>query len=177
MGKGGRRGGKPKKAAERAAAADRAVHGGIDHGTPETRAKLRRDGIRELEARSPLWRPEYRTAADEIREVYLAIVASVLSRAQTFERVDGGNGAHRWATAMLEHYHDRYKPWADELSAVHALNGPPLLEVVIDAVVDGETVSSIAARRRHRSGRVTEWIIDGLSRYCRISRGRRSRAA
>jgi len=151
-------------AAQRGARADAAVHGRIDHGTPQTQAKLRRDGIRELETRSPLWRPEYRTAADEIREVYLAVTGGLFARAQRYDRVD--RGASVGIPEGLARLHrDRYLPWARALSVRHALNGPPVLEVVIDAVVDGETVSSIAARRRHRKGHVTAWILEGLALY------------
>jgi hypothetical protein len=146
-----------------------------DHGTPETRAKLRRDGIRELEARSPQWRPEYRTAADEIREIYLAVIGGLMSRAQRFDRVDLGKPIGI-PEGLARLHRDRYLPWAQALSVRHALNGPPVLEVVIDAVVEGETVSSIAARRRHRKGHVTMWIIDGLALYARGVR-RQQRAA
>lgn len=127
-------------------------------------AKRNRDSIQVMHERGAIGAEEVR-AALEIRQVYHAIVGGLFPRAHDPSGI-GVRGAPRpdWSPAMTAAY-ERYCAWAKELSDRLSLGGPPILEICVDAIVDGMTCAEIDQARRWRKGRAADLIREGLERY------------
>lgn len=77
---------------------------------------------------------EMMQAAQEIEAVYMALTRGLLARAQTYERTDP-SARKDMPLAIALAFRDRYKPWADLLSARKKRGGPPALEIVTEIVI------------------------------------------
>ncbi len=109
--------------------------------TPHALRQHRKTSMERMIEKKQL-HPEMIQAAQEIERIYLALTGAVLIRSQGYERQDRSAGAplaERTAVA----YHLRYKPWADELSRRKKGCAWPMLEVVVDVVVDGRSFDTI----------------------------------
>ena len=145
--------------------------------TPETRSRLRRCSVKALFERGHLGVEELR-AAHEIERVYVMLTAGLFAKTASPElrgRISGGRRVDM-AEAAVAAFSGRYRPWADRLSAQHKSGGPPMLEVVIDCVIDGHTVGDIDKARRWRHGKAAGYLREGLSLYAEMA-GWRRRAA
>ncbi|HYM31984.1 MAG TPA: hypothetical protein VEU47_11820 [Candidatus Cybelea sp.] len=137
-----------------------------------TRRRAIRCPVQMLFERGHLGVEEVR-AAREIERVFVALTAGLFAKASLQEsrgrRVDMGE------IAAMAHAR-RYRPWADALSARHKAGGPPLLEVVIDCVVDGRSLAAVERDRRWRHGRAAGYLREGLELYVAMA-GWKFRAA
>lgn len=129
--------------------------------TPQTLAKRRRDTLQVLFERRAIGVEELR-AALEIRRVFHAVIAASMARVS---RLDEPRGPRRVPEFIDAAWSGRYKPWANEMSARRKLGGPPILEVVIDAVVDELSCRQIDRARHWREGKAADYIRLGLERY------------
>lgn len=106
---------------------------------------------------------EHLAAAAEIERVFLALTAGLFARARR-EEIRGGRPRDMTEAAAIA-YGDRFRPWAAALSERHKAGGPPILEVVLDCVVDGLSLREIDSGRRWRHGRAGAYVIEGLELY------------
>lgn len=135
--------------------------------TPHTARQHRKTSFeRMIESRAIT--PEMFEAAQEIERVYLAITGAVLVRSQSYERQDRSVGA-QLAERTAVAYQLRYKPWADELSRRQKGCAWPMLEVVIDIVVDGRPLDTLDHERGWRKG-ISKFIVQwALLQYAEIA--------
>lgn len=132
--------------------------------TEQTKARLRPDPLRRLMLNGFLdqWHVQ---AADEIREVYEALVSSMWARAAGMDRSGGGGGRRyvppieRLRGRILDRYQRHYLPWANEWSdawwgTCSIARGPTsaphltVMQVVISITVDGWTLKECAHELR-----------------------------
>ena len=101
--------------------------------TPETKAKVRPDPIDALYG-TGLIDSRQKGSAEEIREIYHAVVSRLFASPGFEASVDGGARPTRhpldgMPADIRRRYLKRYIPWTKEIG--------PMLEIVIDAIVDG----------------------------------------
>lgn len=136
--------------------------------TPQTLAKRQRNPLQVLHERGAIGDEELR-AAVEISRVYHAIIGGLFPRAQDPSRqnIRSNPPQEDWPKSLSDAA-KRYKAWAQRLSDNRVMGGPPILEVCIDAIVDGQTCCEIDKARRWRKGRAADLIREGLEDYaCR----------
>jgi hypothetical protein len=110
---------------------------------------------------------EHLAAAAEIERVFLALTSGLFTRPRR-EEIRGGRPRDMTEAAALAPA-DRFRPWARALSERHKAGGPPVLEVVIDCVVDGLTLREIDSQRRWRHGRAAAYVVEGLGLYATMA--------
>lgn len=136
-----------------------------DHGTEQTRQRLRRDPVDELAAQ---WRNrevreagELESAAREIRSIYTATVIGMMPKAVDMNGVRGkGEPMPEW---LAQAKSDRYNPWAKEMGEQGSLF------LVIDWLIEEVPLSAIDATRRQRNGLASEVVVHSLTRYAQIA--------
>lgn len=103
-------------------------------------------------------------AAQEIDRVYMGLTGMLVMGGSAMEPRSRGQ-----ATAMPEAvataHAKRYKPWADMMSAWRKQGGPAALEIVIDVVVDGRSLSCIDRERHWRNGTAKAVVRMALLKY------------
>ncbi len=110
---------------------------------------------------------EHLSAAAEIERVFVALTAGLFARPRQ-EAIRGGRPRDMTEAAAIA-YGDRFRPWAATLSERHKAGGPPILEVVIDCVVDGLSLREIDSARRWRHGRAAAYVVEGLELYATMA--------
>lgn len=110
---------------------------------------------------------EQLAAAAEIERVFSALAAGLFAPPR--RKVTRSGRPRDVTEATVIAYRDRFRPWAATLSERHKSGGPPILEVVLDCVVDGLTLREIDAQRRFRSGRASAYLIEGLTLYAEMA--------
>lgn len=118
---------------------------------------------------------EHLAAAAEIERVFLALTAGLFARPRR-DAIRGGRPRDMTEVAAIA-YGDRFRPWAATLSERHKAGGPPILEVVLDCVVDGLSLREIDSARRWRHGRAAAYIVEGLDLYATMAGWRALRQA
>lgn len=113
--------------------------------------------------------PDLERAAYEIRRVFRWVSGRLFAKAGNMERAISGGGWRDPSDNELEAYHERYKPWADEMSARGKQTGLPFMEVAIDLCVDSISPNKIDRGRQWRNGRAIVLIREALQRYCEIA--------
>lgn len=148
--------------------------------TPETLRKAQRGTIerimendrrRERAGRPPVLLPEHLEAAWEIERIYLAIVQSLMPKRMSFERRDPTNRDPGLVVppSMRYAYRERYKPWADHLSALRVQGGPPVMLIVIDTLIDGRDARTIERELHMRNGSAVTLLVQGFDTYARLA--------
>ncbi len=136
---------------------------------PASRRNIRRSRrcpLRALHEAGSLGLEELAAAA-EIERVFLALTAGLFARPRQ-EAIRGGRPRDITEAAAIAHA-DRFRPWATALSERHKAGGPPILEVVVDCVVDGLSLREIDSQRRWRHGRAASYIVEGLELYATMA--------
>lgn len=110
---------------------------------------------------------EHLAAAAEIERVFLALTAGLFARARR-DAIRGGRPRDMTEAAAIA-YGDRFRPWAATLSERHKAGGPPILEVVLDCVIDGLSLREIDQARHWRHGRAGSYVIEGLELYAMMA--------
>lgn len=110
---------------------------------------------------------DHLAAAAEIERVFLALTAGLFARPRR-EAIRGGRPRDMTEAAAIA-YGDRFRPWAATLSERHKAGGPPILEVVLDCVVDGLSLREIDTGRRWRHGRAAAYVVEGLELYATMA--------
>lgn len=137
----------------------------IDHGTEETRAKLRQDPVSEM---AEIWRrrsfrdaAELEDAAREIRRIYNATVSGLMCRAVDWKGVRGAaTPAPEWLVIAKR---DRYDKVANE-------QGPTgNWAVLIDWLIDEIPLRQIDRERNRRNGWSSDVVVHCLTRYAQIA--------
>ena len=139
----------------------------------------KKDGIEALCRRSKDKEPgpltgEQEAAAKAIIAEYAERGASFLTvRAMDYGRVGHGKQAHMTPTEAKIFRNQIYTLWADEMSALYKLTGKRVMEAILDAGWDGQTLEEIDRNMKRRKGTAEEWIRYGLERYVEIARSNR----
>jgi hypothetical protein len=110
---------------------------------------------------------DHLAAAAEIERVFLALTAGLFARPRR-DAIRGSRPRDMTEAAAIA-YGDRFRPWAATLSERHKAGGPPILEVVLDCVVDGLSLREIDAGRRWRHGRAAAYVVEGLELYATMA--------
>lgn len=108
-------------------------------------------------------------AAQEIDMVYMAITGALFGRSMPLEPRSPGAKA-TMSDRIAEAHTRRFKPWADALSKRRNHGAPPSLELVIDVVVDGRSLSDIDAERGWRNGFGKYLVRRALLEYAVVAR-------
>jgi hypothetical protein len=130
--------------------------------TQRNRRRARRCSLRALHEAGSL-DLEHLAAAAEIERVFLALTAGLFARPRR-DAIRGSRPRDMTEAAAIA-YGDRFRPWAATLSERHKAGGPPILEVVLDCVVDGLSLREIDQNRRWRHGRAGAYVVEGLELY------------
>lgn len=136
---------------------------------PATRRNIRRSRRCSLKAlhEAGSLDLEHLAAAAEIERIFLALTAGLFARPRR-EAIRGGRPRDMTEAAAIA-YGDRFRPWAATLSERHKAGGPPILEVVLDCVVDGLSLREIDSARRWRHGRAAAYVVEGLDLYATMA--------
>lgn len=141
---------------------------GVDKGTPHTQRHHRKSSFDRL-CDTRCVTGEMLQAAQEIERVYLAICGAVLVRAQTIGTA--GLGAPRPMSDYVALAHARhYRPWADALASIRNRGGWPMLEIVIDVVIDGRQLRDVEKDKRLRNGAAKVALCWALLKYAVMAR-------
>lgn len=141
---------------------------GVDKGTPHTRRHMRKSSFERL-CDSRCVTGGMLQAAQEIERVYLAICGSVVVRAQSLGSV--GRGAPRPMSDHVALAHARhYRPWADALASIRNRGGWPMLEIVVDVVIDGRQLRDVEKDKRLRNGAAKTALCWALLKYAVMAR-------
>ena len=127
---------------------------------------LENDTRRRREGREAVIRPRHLRAMLEIETVYRSAVRSAMPGVVRYGEGPSAFIAH---PHIHEAYRDRYRPWAERLAASRAQNGPPILQTVIDIVIDGRTATDLDRAHHHRRGTCVRWLVYGLDLYGQIA--------
>lgn len=130
------------------------------------RKRARRCALRSLHERGVI-SLEQLAAAAEIERVFLALSSGLFATARRSE-VRAGRPRDLSEAAAVAHA-DRFRPWAQALSLAHKQGGPPVLEVVLSVVIDGQSLREIETARRWRHGRAEACLAEGLERYAAMA--------
>ena len=160
---------------ERYKSADHYNPGIGDLPTPETVAKLKPDSILEMLRRGTLDH-EHLLAADELRDVFQALVSGLTSKGTPLEsgrmslRQTGPyrQPIERMPERLARLYYDHYKPWAEEMENSR-YGSVALLELTIDVVVDGHSLHDIERKQAMRNGSASKHLRAALQRYAEIA--------
>lgn len=119
----------------------------------------------------PWFTAEMKQAGDEIERVFSAITAGLMPRSQMGALVSGMGGGSDTplSQGLVIAYRDRYKPWADEMSAYRVKTGNPVMAFIIDICSKDFTIRECERHHRLGNGRGPELIRFGLGRYVEIS--------
>ncbi len=137
--------------------------------TEGTKRKFRKSLIEHLEEKGRIGAEEIR-AADEIGRCYIAITGELLPRAQQYERTGHSHASPNWPASLTDAVVNRYRPWTDELSNRYKLGGPPIIDVCIGVIVDGQNSDELRHTYHCRRDKVQDWLISGLDLYARWAR-------
>ena len=158
-------------------------------GTAETKARLRPDQLLRLLGRGNP-EPVHLDAAEDIRDIFEAVTRKIGVQAQDPGRPLGGRRNRRPYPQPFEHlppslrarYVRNYRPWAEVAGKTWWRKfGPGGVEelrirhlaVVVEIVVDGHSLSEVAARLRLRKRDglrvVTDILRESLELYARMA--------
>ena len=138
-----------------------------DGPTPHTRRQHRKTSFERL-CEAKLVTGEMLQAAQEVERVYLAICGATLVRGQSLD--SGGGQPRPMANGVALAHALRYRPWADALSGVRKRGGWPLLELVIDVVVDGRSLDIVEKERGWKHGTAKFGVLWALMKYAVMAR-------
>lgn len=130
-------------------------------GTGQTVLRLSASPIQRLIESRQIGGEEVQ-AADEIVRVFMAISGALFARSASLVRVDRGL-APPDPPGMID-AHARYRAFAAHWSDM-AKRGHPMLEILIDALVDETPFRVLDYRHRVRHGKCRRVVIAGLRDY------------
>lgn len=133
---------------------------------PPKRPRLKRSAVAGLFERGLLEGAELRAAA-EIERIYIGLTRGLFARAANYE--GGGGRRVDLAEALAIAHRDRYKPWADQLSASRKRGGPPIFEIAIDCLVEGRSLHELDRLWRWRHGKAADYLCEALTLYARLA--------
>lgn len=148
--------------------------------TAATEKKLRQNPVARMHSSGSL-SGEQAKAALEIAQIYHAVVAQLMARAATGERVGGAAPLHD--TRIDKLHAANYLPWArylgghpatDKLEPIRA-RCPTALELSIDVVVDGVTLAECEKNRKWRHGTAALFLRYALAVYADLAGWERNR--
>jgi hypothetical protein len=150
-----------------------------DHGTPETRRKVRAVVVAEYAHRGWL-KPHHEVAATELRMVWHALQRGLFSGCAGFEPSIGGSGFVDPIDRMTEYergcWERHFGPWMT-WAGRRKVGATSLADVVMAVVVDNERVRDLEERLRLGHGRLMKALRHGLDRYAEIAGMATRRAA
>jgi len=115
--------------------------------------------------------PACARAAGEIEMIYSAVTAGLAMRVSRYgERLDRGSAGADWSARMVE-ARGRYRRWIDDPAQherVGARDGA-VVDVVLDAVVEGMGLRQVAERRRMDQRTVERVLTRSLEHYCLLA--------
>ncbi|RXF72108.1 hypothetical protein [Hansschlegelia zhihuaiae] len=142
---------------------------GVDRGTPHTRRQHRKTSFERL-CDERVVTGEMAQAALEIERVYLAVCGAVVVRAQAIEPRGGRGGTGPMSDEVAMAHASRYRPWADEMARLRKAGDWPMLEIVIDVVVDGRTLRDVEIDKGMRNGSARHALCWALLKYAVMAR-------
>jgi hypothetical protein len=135
-----------------------------DVGTGFTIIKLQQKPL-ELLINAHKIGPEEIQAAEEIGLAFYTISSRLACRGISYDRVDGGRGDDIPWPARVAGAVGRYQHFAKVWSDRNKSYGDPTLEIVIAAVVDEQSLRSLAIDKRCARARAERALIGGLRDY------------
>lgn len=135
--------------------------------TPLTKKRHRVGSLARMFERKEITR-DMLQAADEIDAVYLALTKGLMAKGMQMEPRSPG-GKVEMSDKLADAWSRRYRPWADVLSKRKKNGGPPWLEVVIDVLVDGRSVSEVDDDRGWRHGFAKYIVRRSLLEYAALA--------
>lgn len=145
--------------------------------TAETVAKVRRDVINRLYSEGRI-RPEHVDAALEIRRVWEAFGRGLFPGSQISDRVPQPHikamfrdPIDRLTPAEDIAWRQRYRPWAREMALLIVTGTVRVsrLQLMLDVVVDNNSIREVEGWYRMRHGMAFDHIRASLHRYCRMA--------
>jgi hypothetical protein len=141
----------------------------------KTAVGLKRDAVSAMLRRGSLC-PEHYLAAEQIREIYQALVSGFTATPRPpMEAAPRPRKAAAWyhpfermPDRLVRLYHDRYRPWSSEMGGLRC-GGKTHLELTIDVVVDGYSLHGIETHQALRHGTASTQLRAALQRYAEIA--------
>lgn len=160
----------------------REVDSPVDHGTEQTRAKLRTDVIGKLHGGGHL-RDEHVAAAEEINRLVLAFMRGLFPSSRPLDGTRGGGGGKRGARRFLDpadrlslwearKWSECYAPWSREMGEqwLSCRRGRlNRLGLVWAVVLDNMGPRQLEATHGMRHGTARKVLAEALWRYAEIS--------
>ena len=132
--------------------------------TPETKAKLHPGTIEILINKNRLL-PEHLRAAQEIEWVMRRVFGFLYAKNNMREPVDGGR-SNTLSEKVAQVHQDNFKPWANWFKENKS---DPVVSVVLDIVVEGQTATQLDKRHKRRKGWAVDTLIEGLDEYAKMA--------